>query len=358
MATTEEEIQKILNHPEQIISKYNLVYLDEDKLLIKRKKYGRGFTYINQGRRIKNKSERQRIKDLAIPPMWQKVRISPIANGHLQAVGFDAETRKQYLYHPQWTILRNATKFYKMYPFGKKLPLIREQVDKDLNKKGWPEEKVVALVIRLMEETHIRIGNTQYEKKNESYGLTTLRKRHIDIFQNSVKIEFTGKSGKKFHINIEDERLIELINQCEEIPGWTLFKFYDEEGTKRSLKSNHVNDYLQSLCGSLFTAKDFRTWSASVTFCNYLLDLDPTDDPDRKKKNLLQAYDAAAEALGNTRAVCRQYYVHPKIIDVYLNDTFYEHFDHNDKADDKAYLSPTEEKLIELYKDYEPKLDE
>src|SRR5690606_12948743 len=269
----EDELQQLLKRPESAISKYNLIYTYEVDLIIIRKKHGKGFSYFLDGNRIKSKNELDRLKKLVIPPMWKDVKISPNENSHLQAVGIDAKGRKQYLYHEKWNILRNSTKFYKMYSFGKKLPIIRKQLELDLNKKGWPKGKVVALIIRLMEETHIRIGNSQYEKQNKSYGLTTLRKRHINVYKDRLSIEYIGKKGIAHKVSLRSKKLIRLVNRCEELPGWRLFKYIDEDGEKKTIKSSHVNEYLQRICGTDFTAKDFRTWSASVSFFNALMAL-------------------------------------------------------------------------------------
>jgi DNA topoisomerase-1 len=353
----EADLQQLMNHPESVISKYNLTYIYEEDFQIVRKRHGKGFIYLMDGKRVQNKEELKRIKNMVIPPMWKDVKISHLENSHLQAVGKDVKNRKQYLYHDKWKTVRNSTKFYKMYAFGKKLPLIRKQLDIDLDKKGWPKEKVVALVIRLMEETHIRIGNSQYEKENKSYGLTTLRKRHIHVYKNKLRIEFTGKKGKEHSISIKNKKLIKLVNGCEELPGWTLFKFFDENGIKKTIQSSHVNEYLHALCGSDFTAKDFRTWSASVSFFNALLELEKATSEEEIKSNILKAYDIAANILGNTRNVCKKYYVHPIIIEQYENGNLHKIFDKIKKTTEvNTYLSPSEKEMLKLFKRYSPLL--
>ncbi|WP_308992345.1 DNA topoisomerase IB [Mariniflexile litorale] len=355
--TREAELQLVLNQPERIISRYNLIYAHEEDLSIVRKKQGKGFSYLMNGKSIKEKAEIKRIKSLVIPPMWDDVRISSLENSHLQAIGRDSKNRKQYLYHTHWNKIRNTTKFYKMYSFGKKLPLIRKQMDRDLDKKGWPKEKAVALVIRLMEETHIRIGNSYYEKKNKTYGLTTLRKRHINIYKGKLRIEFVGKKGKEHRISVRNKKLVRLVNRCEELTGWTLFKFFDENGEKKTIKSNHVNEYLQKFCGKDFTAKDFRTWSASVSFFNALLEFGKATSEDEIKKNILKAYDVAANTLGNTRNVCRKYYVHPVIVDTYEKGNLYKTFNKIEKVKKVSnLLSPSEKEILKLFKTYSPKL--
>lgn len=345
------DLQQLLKQPENAISKYDLIYIYEADLPIMRKKHGKGFMYLIDKKRIENKEELNRIMKLVIPPMWKDVKISPFENSHLQAIGIDAKGRKQYLYHTRWNTLRNSTKFYKMFSFGKKLPLIRKQLEIDLNKKGWPKEKVVALIIRLMEETHIRIGNSQYEKQNKSYGLTTLRKRHINIYKDRLSIEYIGKKGIAHKVSLRNKKLVRLVNRCEELPGWTLFKYINEHGETKTIKSSHVNDYLQQICGTDFTAKDFRTWSASVSFFNALMVLEKATSEKDIKNNIISAFDVAANTLGNTRNVCKKYYVHPLITEHYENGNLYKTFDKimkNTKVD--AYLSCSEKEILKLIK--------
>ena len=358
MIMREAELHQLINEPESVISKYNLTYTYEEELPIIRKKHGKGFRYLINGKALKNKQHIKRIKSLVIPPMWNDVKISDLENSHLQAVGIDARERKQYLYHSHWKVIRNSTKFYKMSGFGKMLPCIRKQLEIDLNKKGWPKEKVVALIIRLMEETHIRIGNSQYEKQNKSYGLTTLRKKHINIYKGKLQIEFVGKKGVEHKVSLKNKKLVKLVNRCEELPGWTLFKYIDENGERKIIKSNHVNEYLQNLCGKNFTAKDFRTWSASVSFFNALMELEKATSEKEIKNNIVTAFDMAATSLGNTRNVCKQYYVHPIIIEEYENGNLYKTFDKikkSTKLDD--HVSPSEKELLKLFKNYNPLLN-
>ncbi|MGM8361231.1 DNA topoisomerase IB [Flavobacterium sp. ARAG 55.4] len=355
MISKKGHFQQLITEPETIVSQYNLVYAQEEDFLIIRKKQGKGFCYLKNNTPLKKKTDLKRIKDLVIPPMWENVKISCIKNSHLQAVGRDNKNRKQYLYHEDWKRIRNNTKFYKMYSFGKKLPLIRKQVDKDLEKKGWPKEKVVALIIRLMEETHIRIGNSYYEKTNRTYGLTTLRKRHINIYKDKMRIEFVGKKGKEHSITIRNKKLIRLVNRCEELPGWELFKFIDENGERKIIKSNHINEYLQAICGKIFTAKDFRTWSASLSFFNTLSELDKAETEKEIKENILKGYEMTASALGNTKTVCRKYYIHPIIVQAYQDKQLYKSFDRIKKNSNvNPYFSPSEKEILKLFKTYTP----
>jgi DNA topoisomerase I len=354
MPLTLKEVKSLIANPDKAAEKANLVYTSEEQLCIERRKRGRGYQYLKEGEPLDSDEELNRIKKLVIPPAWEKVKICPFTNGHLQVVGLDARKRKQYMYHPNWTKFRNQTKFYKMVAFGKVLPKIRAKVDEDLDLRGMPQRKVLALVIRLMEETHIRIGNDTYAKQNKSYGLSTLRSRHVQVSRGNMKFNFVGKKGKEHSITVENKKLIKLVNKCEEIPGWELFKFYDEDGNKTRIDSGMVNEYIQEISGELFSAKDFRTWSASKIFFEKLRELGYVEDEKENKTNLLKAYDAAAEALGNTRSVCRSYYVHPHIVSLYQNGDIVPYFEKVDrKRTLKPHISQTEEVLLEMIGDFE-----
>lgn len=359
MNTGPIELEQWQCQPEDIVCKFNLIYTHEQELRIVRRKYGKGFNYFIDNNRVTDISILERIKKLVIPPMWVSVKISHLENSHLQAVGRDSKNRKQYLYHTQWNTIRNATKFYKMYAFGKVLPSIRKQVEQDLNKKIGVKEKVIALVIRLMEETHIRIGNAYYEKENKTYGLTTLRKRHIHKINNIVKIQFIGKKGKEHIVTVRNKKLIKLIKQCEELPGWELFKYIGDDGERRIIKSNDVNEYLYSISGQKFTAKDFRTWSASMTFFNTLCQFDRASSEEEIKKNILKGYEEAALALGNTKNVCKKYYVHPIIVDSYEKGKLNKIFNRIKRNTiNTPYFSFSEKEILKLFKNYYPDFDE
>ena len=348
-------VSTLITNPQSCIDSFDLKYVHEKDLCIKRKKHGRGFTYFLKDKRVTNEEIKERIKKLVIPPMWKKVRITNLENGHLQAVGRDEKNRKVYLYHEKWNLLRNQTKFFKMYHFGKSLPKIRAKVEADLRKRKWTETKVLALIIKLLEETHIRIGNEQYAKRNKTYGLTTLRTRHLTEDENKMRIEFVGKRGKEHNIEVKDKKLVRLLNQCQEIPGWEVFQYYDEDGQKKSVDSSLVNDYIHTISDDLFTAKDFRTWSASVICFNTLLELGISADEKTTKQNIITAVDKAADELGNTRSVSRSYYIHPKIINSYEDKTIAPFFDKVQKnKSHKENLSPSETVLLELIKDYQP----
>lgn len=349
-------IFKLIKEPESVIDSFELIYTTKDKLKIKRKKNKDAFIYRLDNKELTDKEVLDRIKNLVIPPAWKKVKIAIPVNAHIQAIGRDLKNRKQYKYHERWTKIRNQTKFFKMAAFGEQLPKIRKQVDIDLQQKGWPKTKVLALVIRLMEETHIRIGNEQYAKRNKTYGLVTLRSKHVSIYQDGITLKFVGKKGKKHCIKIKDEKLIRMINKCEEIPGWELFQYFDENNEKHSIDSSMVNDYIHNVTGVIFTAKDYRTWAATNIFFEKLLELGTNSTVNSKKKHILKAFDKSAKALGNTRNVCRKYYVHPAVVNKYITGEIEEDFEFlNTNIKSREHLSDTEIVVLALIKNYVPK---
>lgn len=346
---------QILLQPEQVIEEFDLVYTNPSHLKIIRERLDDDFIFKLKNRVIKEENEINRIKQLVIPPAWNNVKISQLENGHLQVVGRDAKNRKQYRYHPKWNKIRNQTKFYKMYLFGQQLPNIRAQVEVDLDQTTWTQSKVLALIVRLMEETHIRIGNTQYAKRNETYGLTTLRSKHVNTFKDKIQFEFVGKKGKAHKVSIRNKKLIKLVNKCEEIPGWELFQYYDANGEKQKVDSAMLNKYLQDLSGTLFTAKDFRTWAASIICFETLKELGYTEDPKLNKEHILHAMDVTSSQLGNTRNVCRKYYIHPAIIKNYEEGTIVNYFESPKKKKQiPDHFTPMESALMRLLKSYQP----
>lgn len=360
MTLSQDDIITLIKDPQEAVRLANLTYVHENHFSIQRKKVGRGFAYYKKDKKISDAKTIERIKKLVIPPGWQNVRITHLKTGHIQVVGRDEKERKQYIYHPVWSKIRNQTKFFKMAAFGKVLPKIRKRVDQDMDLEGMPQRKVLALVIRLMEETHIRIGNHYYARQNETYGLSTFRTKHVKTFKNGLKFEFVGKKGKEHSITVENRKLVDLINQCEEIPGWELFKFYNEDGQKQSIDSGMINDYIHEISGDIFSAKDFRTWSATKIFFETLRDLGYSEEEKENKKNILEAYDAAAEGLGNTRSVCRSYYVHPKVVETYENGKIVPYFNKVKEDADSGYteLSQTEKAILQLIKDYKIELSD
>jgi DNA topoisomerase-1 len=297
----------------------NLIYVSDKEPGIERIKRGRNFIYTKNGKRITDENEILRIRKLVIPPAWQNVWICSLPNGHLQATGIDAKKRKQYKYHPLWSEFRNQTKFFQLLSFGKKLPLIREQLAKDLSKPGLPLEKVLAAIVMIMQETNIRVGNDIYEKLYGSFGLTTLKDKHVKIDGNTVKFCFKGKKGIYHEVDLKSTRLAKIVKQCRDIPGKELFQYYNENGERRTIDSGMVNAYIKNICCENFTAKDFRTWTGSVQAIEVFRELGCCDNDAEAKKKIVQALDIVARRLGNTRAVCKKYYVHPTIQDMYLN---------------------------------------
>jgi DNA topoisomerase-1 len=347
----------LASEPHDVAAHMHLKYVNREALSILRIKEKDQFLYLLKNKPLSTKAELTRIEKLVIPPAWQEVKIAPISNAHLQAVGYDMKHRLQYRYHELWLRVRNRTKFLRMHHFGEALPLIRKRVDEDLQLDGWPKEKVLALIVSLMEETHIRIGNQQYARRNKTYGLSTLRTRHLKTSKNKVKFEFTGKKGKKHSITLNNRKLRKLVLQCEEIPGWDLFQFFDEDGTKTGVDSGMVNEYLQEISGELFTAKDFRTWSGTLIFFESLMENEPTDVESEVKKNVIKAFDDTAKALGNTRNVCKKYYVHPFVVSTYEKNELNDVFEKVEKATSSEYQTAAEKVLINLIADFNPLVD-
>ncbi|WP_335964380.1 DNA topoisomerase IB [Galbibacter sp. PAP.153] len=357
MGISSKELDKILNDPEKVANFCDLVYVYEDQLSIIRKKQGKGFIYKKGNKKLTHKKTLERIKKLVIPPAWENVKIATNANAHLQVIGEDQKKRKQYLYHELWNKIRNSTKFYKMNAFGKALPVIREKVDNDLKQKGLPKKKVLALIVRLMDETHIRIGSDHYAKSNNSYGLSTMRTRHLKTVDHKMKFHFVGKKGKKHRITIKSKRLQRLILQCKEIPGWELFQYYDADQQHHSIDSGMVNAYIHDLSGDRFSAKDFRTWAATTLFFESLYMTGIEEDEAKNKTNILQAYDVAAKALGNTRNVCKKYYIHPEIVRKYKTNEIASYFEGLNRRKEQPYFSKEEGAVLTIIKDYKIDLD-
>jgi DNA topoisomerase-1 len=307
--------------PVQSAKEAGLRYVTDTKPGIRRTRAGRGFRYQNgDGSAVRDAETLARIRSLVIPPAWKDVWICPNPKGHLQATGRDARGRKQSRYHPKWREVRDETKYERTLAFGAALPAIREQVDRDLASPGLTRRKVLAAVVRLMETTHIRVGNEEYARENHSYGLTTMRNRHVNVDGSTVTFKFQGKSGIKHTVDLTDRRLANIIRRCQDIPGYELFQYEDSEG-HHSIDSADVNEYLREISSEDFTAKDFRTWAGTVLACAALRQLEAFDSETQAKKNVVQAIDAVAERLGNTRSVCRKCYVHPAVLDSYLSGT-------------------------------------
>ena len=306
--------------PERSARAAGLRYVNDDQPGITRRRRGRGFQYVApDGKTISDRDARRRIDALAIPPAWTDVWICPSPNGHIQATGRDARGRKQYRYHPRWREVRDETKYHRMAAFARALPRIRRRVDRDMRRHALSRERVVATVVRLLDVTTIRVGNDEYARENRSFGLTTLRDRHVDVRGDRITFRFRGKGGRVHDVEVEDPRVARVIRRCEELPGQDLFQFLDEDGEPVDVTSDDVNDYLRGAAGEEFTAKDFRTWTGTVLAAWALDELGGSDAP--PKKQLVAAIESVAADLGNTPAVCRSCYVHPDVIDAHLDGT-------------------------------------
>jgi DNA topoisomerase I len=306
--------------PERSARAAGLRYVTDERAGITRRRRGRGFQYIAaDGRTIADRSERARIDSLAIPPAWTDVWICPSPNGHIQATGRDARGRKQYRYHPRWREVRDETKYHRLAAFARALPRIRRRVDRDMRRRALSRERVVATVVRLLDETTIRVGNDEYVRENRSFGLTTLRERHVEVAGDRIRFRFRGKGGKVHDVDVEDSRVARVIRRCEELPGQDLFQYVDDDGEPVDVTSDDVNDYIQDAAGGDFTAKDFRTWTGTVLAAWTLDELGGTDGA--PKKQLVSAIESVAKELGNMPAVCRACYVHPEVMDAHLDGT-------------------------------------
>jgi DNA topoisomerase-1 len=318
----------IITDLKQSSKEAGLRYVTDARPGFTRKRRGKSFQYFDaDGKRITDEDTLGRIKSLVIPPAWTEVWICPIANGHLQATGRDARKRKQSRYHPRWRAVRDETKYERLRLFGDALPKIRDHVDRDLALQGLPREKVLATIVRLLETTFIRIGNEEYARENQSFGLTTLRNKHVDVEGSKVHFKFKGKSGKLHSIDLNDRRLARIVKKCRDVPGYELFQYIDEEGCHRSIDASDVNDYLRTITGEPFTAKDFRTWAGTVLACSVLRELGNCETQTQAKKNVVEAIKTVAERLGNTPSVCRKCYVHPQVIESYMSGVMLKAFE-------------------------------
>lgn len=297
-----------------------LRYMADDASGIRRERAGKTFRYrLPNGRVIKDGETMGRIKRLAIPPAWTEVWICPTASGHLQATGRDARRRKQYRYHSEWSAVRDGAKFERMIAFGKALPRIRRHVARDLARRKLDRRKVLAAMVRLLETTLMRIGNEEYAKQNQSFGLSTMRDRHVKIGRGTLRFEFRGKSGKSHEIDLHDPRLAAIVRQAQDLPGQDLFQYLDENGAVQKIGSVDVNEYLRAIAGEEFSAKDFRTWAGTVLAAVVLREFEKVETKAEAKRNLVAAIERVASRLGNTPAICRKCYVHPVVMESYLD---------------------------------------
>ncbi len=296
-----------------------LDYVTDGLAGIRRQRAGKGWAfYAPDGTKIDDKAERKRISALVIPPAWTDVWICPDAKGHIQATARDARGRKQYRYHPRYRETRDKSKFRRMLEFSEILPEIRERVERDLRARDLTRRQILATVVMLLDKTLIRVGNDEYARENRSFGLTTLRGRHVEVTGAKLRFSFRGKSGVDHSIAITDRRLARIIQQCQDLPGYELFKYIDTHGKRQTISSDDVNAYLRETTGRDITAKDFRTWAGTMLAARELCAMGPAKSQREAERNMIRAIDAVAERLGNTRTVCRKYYVHPGLVRTYL----------------------------------------
>jgi len=298
-----------------------LYYVVDTHPGIVRRKRGKGFSYHDPDGAPVDEDTKRWIASLAIPPAWTDVWICPLREGHILATGRDAKGRKQYRYHPRWREVRDGNKYFRLIDFAGALPHVRKKIDEHLRLGGLPREKVLAAVVKLLDETLIRVGNDEYAVLNESYGLTTMQDEHAEIAGSTIRFEFTGKSGIETEVALRDARLARIVKACQELPGEELFQYLDDDGAQIDVNSGHVNTYLRELTGAAFTAKDFRTWGGTVVAAETLVQLGEPADEKEAERHVIAAIDAASEKLGNTRAVCRSCYVHPAIPEAHTDGT-------------------------------------
>jgi DNA topoisomerase-1 len=318
--TLERELAAVTPEPADSAHDARLRYVSDASPGFVRRRRGTGFEYRDaEGRLIREPKIRARIHSLAIPPAWTDVWICSSPHGHIQATGRDARGRKQYRYHPRWREVRDASKYERTVAFGLALPVIRERTDRDLARSGLPREKVLAAVVWLLEATLIRVGNDEYARDNGSYGLTTMRNRHVDVEGSAIEFRFRGKSGKTHRVGVNDRRLARVVQRCQDLPGYELFGYVGDDGEVRNIGSSDINEYLREITGQDFTAKDFRTWAGTVAAAWALEEFEAFDSEVEAKQNILRAIEKVAATLGNTPAVCRKCYVHPAVLDAYMD---------------------------------------
>ncbi|WP_192820991.1 DNA topoisomerase IB [Rufibacter sp. LB8] len=328
-----------------------LRYIPDTKPGFTRAQNGKKTEFLTaKGEKVTDAKILDRLTKLVIPPAWTNVWICPSPNGHIQVTGRDEKGRKQYMYHPQWNAVRSLNKFGRMRAFGKVLPTIREQIEKDLRLKKLEKRKILAIVVELLDHSFIRIGNKAYARENKSFGLTTLRDRHVKIVGDQLHLEFVGKKGVPHQISIKDKRLARLVKQCQDIPGYDLFQYYDENGQRQAVESGDVNEYLRELSGEEFTAKDFRTWGGTVLMVECLEQILDENPELEKEKSVKEAVKLVAKELGNTPTVCSKYYIHPEVTSLFKQDKLIDYLRKHDakKKKEQPHLSRTEEFVIRM----------
>jgi DNA topoisomerase I len=326
-----------------------LRYVHDDRPGIRRVRRGKAFRYLDaDGRPVRDAETLARIRALVIPPAWTDVWICSHANGHLQATGRDARGRKQYRYHARWRAVRDETKYHRMIDFARALPILRARIDADLALPGLRRAKVLAAVVRLLETTLIRVGNEEYAKTNHSFGLTTLLDKHVQVKGSTAHFTFRGKSGVHHDVDVHDHRLVRIIRRCHDLPGHELFQFVDEEGATHLIDSAAVNEYLHEIAGEEFTAKDFRTWAGTVLAAEALRTCEVCEAATQRKRNVVAAVEETARRLGNTVAVCRKCYIHPAVVEAYLDGSLALAFDQSNRKNRKALDGLSDEEVAVL----------
>jgi DNA topoisomerase I len=296
-----------------------LRYVSDEQPGFSRQCEGEEFEYFDtKGKPIRDEQRLLRIKRLAIPPAWSDVWICPSPNGHIQATGRDARRRKQYRYHERWREIRDENKYDRLVNFGKALPKIRRRLEKDLARSGLPREKVLATIVQLLERSFIRVGNEEYARENKSFGLTTMQDRHVNVQGSKLRFRFRGKSGRQHEVDVTDRRIARIVSKLQDLPGQDLFQYVDDEGNVRDITSQDVNEYLREITGEDFTAKDFRTWAGTVLAAIALNAAGQFETKKQAKSNIKNAIEAVAKMLGNTPTICRQCYIHPIVLEIYL----------------------------------------
>ena len=336
---------------EKTASMVRLVYVRDSNPGISRIKKGNGFSYKYKGKAVSEKGQLERIKKLAIPPSWTEVWICPVENGHIQATGLDLRKRKQYRYHSLWHTLRNETKFHRMIEFGKALPLLRKRIEKDLSGKELDEGKVLATIISLMERTFIRVGSSDYEKANGSYGISTLKDQHVSVNGNNIRFSFTGKKGIEHDITLKNKKLAKIVKQCRDIPGKELFQYYSADGNRKGIDSGMINNYIKSATDMDFSAKDFRTWAGTLQALESFRSIGDAASDSEVKKKIVSVLDEVSAKLGNSRTICKKYYVHPGLIKLYENKkllNYLKDLDKNENSNGAVGLTAAEKIMMKI----------
>jgi DNA topoisomerase-1 len=344
------KLMALFNNSAQCAIALHLTYITDKQPGIIRKKIGETFRYLMNGKVIKDQNILLRIKKLVIPPAWQRVWISPLENGHLQATGLDTRNRKQYLYHPSWNDVRNHAKFAHLYEFGNALPALRIRLQKDLRRQGLPMEKVLAAAVSIIQATCIRVGSSFYEQLYGSYGLTTLKDKHVTISGDTIQFSFRGKKRVQHDITLQNRQLANIVKQCRDIKGKYLFQYYSADGKRHHIDSTMVNNYIREISGGCFTAKDFRTWVGTLHAIESFKEMGPATTNAAIKRNVVAMLNKVARHLGNTRTVCKRYYVHPVVVEHYTNNRLHKYLSQITKESECTHLSHGEQVLMSILK--------